>query len=86
MRFLPLSQNDCLPFEKVASMLERHRFQKQYEANELAVQEYFENDKISSMQELVQKLDSSEIPKIIVKHVAENFSIKFGAVASSFMD
>ena len=48
------------------------RFQKQYEANELAVQEYFAADEISSMEELQQKMETSEIPKYIVKNVAEN--------------
>lgn len=69
---LPKYLNKTVPDRRSESTSKDARFKTQYDANELAVQEYFENDKISSMQELVQKLDSSEIPKIIVKHVAEN--------------
>ena len=59
---LPKHYNKETPKRRSESTAKEARFQKQYEANELAVKEFLAADTFSSIHELQQKLES-DLPK-----------------------
>ena len=59
---LPQYFNKTTPDRRSESTSKEARFQKQYDANEVVVEEFLSADKVSSLQELQEKMES-EIPK-----------------------
>ena len=60
---LPQHYNKEVPKVRSESTSTASRFQKQYEDNELANEEFLAADKITSLKELVEKLNS-DLPEI----------------------